>query len=443
MNFEIVQHGDTGVLVEFISRDYDTNTTDKISYKGNKNGIHIRCWGKKNDLPQWCENLVMQNNIVPTLLQTKRDLIVGSGIYAFKEVFVEDGGKKNIIEVPVPTEAQEFFDRNNINKYHLSAAGEFVKHVNVFTEFIRDKGQKIHSLQLKECKYVRLGEQNNMGKVVTAYISGDWPTSNSNKKDGLTENDRKVTAVPLYSGEDKKQNKFILHTGDSMYNDGYYNSPAWLGSKEWIELANSIVRFHQSNIRHGYVIRFHIRIPKDYFYTAPTTDAADALQKSQDEAVEKKREFIGKLNDLLSGKDQAGRSIVTEFDFDAALKTEYPGIKIEPINVDLKDEALLTLFEKTNTANISAQGIHPTLANIETQGKLSSGSEIRNAYLMYLAIKTPTPRAILLEAINLVKQINGWPKDIHYAFRDIEITTLDDEKSGMKENTSVAPEAGK
>lgn len=440
MEFNIIEHGGTAVVLEFARNDRDVNQNEKISYKGSKGEHTIRFWGKNNDHPQWIEKLVLQNNIVPTLLQTKRDLVAGSGFFAYKEVFVADGGQKNIQEVEIPADAQKFFTDSFIDKYRLAAAGELIKHGNIFTEFVRDKGGKIHSISLKECKYVRLGEQNKEGKVTKAYISGDWPTRD--KKDGLTEYDKSINQVELYGGEDKKQKKFLLHTGDTLFNDGYYNVPVWYGSRSWIELANSIVKFHQSNIKHGYVIRFHIQIPKDYFYEQPITGAAEELIKARDNAIEKKNTFINKLNDLLAGQEQAGRSIVTEFDFDVALKTEYPGIKITPINIDLKDEALLTLFEKTNTANISAQGIHPTLANIETQGKLSSGSEIRNAYLMYLAIKTPTPRAILLEAINLVKRINRWPEEVHFGFRDIEITTLDEDKSGMKENVSVGPEVG-
>lgn len=92
-------------------------------------------------------------------------------------------------------------------------------------------------------------------------------------------------------------------------------------------------------------------------------------------------------------------------------------------------------------ANISAQAIHPTLANIETAGKLSSGTEIRNAFLMYLIIAAPVYRDMLQEVVELVKQENGWPTDIQYAIRDAELTTLAENPAGVQQAKTPIGEA--
>ena len=339
----------------------------------------------------------------------------------------------------MPKAAQEFFDRVDIYEYLMEAAKNLFMHANIFTEFIRKNDGTVDSIKVKDCKYVRLGEQNDQGRIEKAYISGAWAQMPYNKE-GETPIDREITPVQLYIGrEDVKQPKFILHTGDNFINDGYYNSPAWFGSMPWIELANAIPIYHQSNIKHGYTIRYHVKVPKGYFYTDPGTDAAEAITRAQSEEKNLRQEFMQQFNDLFAGKNNAGRALFTQFDINVAIGSTYPGITVEPINVDIKDEALLSLFEKSNTANISSQGIHPTLANIETQGRLSSGSEIRNALNMYLAIKTPTPRRILLKAINLVGKINGWDPEIHFGFSDTKITTLDDDPSGTTEDAAVAP----
>lgn len=435
----------TAVLVEFSSRDINCNAIEKISYKGSDHeGRPIRRWGSDNNLPFYREQVVSDNNIVPSLLQTKRDINYGTGLFAYKLEEVSDGGKINIKEVPMPPEAKEFFEQNDIEEYLLAAFKSLAFHANIFTEMIRETGSdKITHIGIKECKYVRLGEQNDQGVVDKAYISGNWATG-AHTKDGVTESDRKVHLLPIYNKkEDEGQQKhFILHTGDTFLNDGYYNSPTWWSSRAWIELANAIPEFHQANIRNGYTIRFHIKVPKGYFYTAPTSDADDALKKAKEQAVTKKEGFMKMVNDVLAGAKNAGRALFTEFDLQQAVGSQYPGITIEPINVDIKDKALLELYDKSNTANISAQGIHPTLANIETQGRLSSGSEIRNAFIMYLAIKTPIPRMIVLKAINLVKKINKWPKDVFFGFGDTEITTLDESPTGMKEDAVVVPSKG-
>ncbi len=430
-----------GAIVHFSGRDMNYNSCEQISYGGNKDGKKIRFWGKDNSLPNYREQLVGENNIVGTLIQTKRDITVGQGLFAYTKDFVSDSGKVNIIEVPIPPAAKKFFDFIDIDDYLLAAAKELFLHANVFNEFIRSEdNSEIANLLVKDCKYVRLGEQDDKGNLTMAYISGAWATRKY-AKNQPTEFDKTVIDLPLYNyNEDQKQKHFILPTGDNFLNDGYYNSPTWWASKGWIELANAIVLFHQANINNGYTIRFHVKVPRDYFKTHPANDTPEAQLKAVDDERNAQEAFVKDFNDLFSGPSNTGRALFTQYNLEQAVNGKWPGIEIEPINIDLKDKALLDLFEKSNTANISAQGIHPTLANIETQGRLSSGSEIRNAFIMYLAIKTPIPRRILLKAINLVKQINKWPEDVFFGFADTEITTLDQSPTGMKSDVAVVPD---
>jgi hypothetical protein len=435
----------TAALLSFSdSRQVSIGSCQKISYRGSaKGGEQIRYWGKKNDLPQFREQVVGDNNIVGSLIQTKRDIYTGTGLYAYRVDFKSDGGKRNITEVQIPDEAQEFFDRVDIDGYHLDAAKDLIFHSNIFTEFVRTKGGDIHSMKISECKYTRLGEQNKRGIVEHAYISGAWALSGEHQKDGMTDFDREVIRVPLYNPEGKGQPKFILHTGDRLFNDGYYNSPSWWGSLNWIELANNIPIFHRSNIMNGYTIRFHIQIPKNYFKqpVQGVDPSADALKKANDEEARRRSEFMENMNSMLSGMMKAGRAIFTTYDIIEAMGgKEMPGIKIDPITVDIKDEALLKLFEKSITAVATAQNLHPTMANYDTAGKLSSGSEMRNAYNMYLATKTITPRRILLQALNLVKKINKWDPDIHFGFGDTELVTLDENPSGKEEDVATTPD---
>jgi hypothetical protein len=80
----------------------------------------------------------------------------------------------------------------------------------------------------------------------------------------------------------------------------------------------------------------------------------------------------------------------------------------------------------------SANNIDPTLAGYDITGKLSSGSEKRNSYLIHIALKTPMPRKILLKWLYDVRDLNGWPPDMVFAFKDIEITTLDVNPTGTQ-----------
>ncbi|HZV71627.1 MAG TPA: hypothetical protein VFG10_18875 [Saprospiraceae bacterium] len=419
----------SSVLVTFAShRDDCTNGTGTIRYQGND--VKIRNWGRQNDLPQFREQIIKENSIVPALLKTKRDIILGGGLYAYKEEFIADlDMKRNIVEVEMPAVAKEFFDKVEIDDYLSIQCSNLIMHSNKFMEAARNAKGHIDMIKAQKSRHTRAGIQNKKGRIDTYYLSGGWAARFQNTP--LTTEERRVMAVPAYDSK-SEQRSFIYHTGDDLISDDYYYEPFWWGSLDWIQLANVIPQFHQANIRNGYTIRYHIKVPKGYFYTAPVATAGDALKRAKDDEVAKKSAFMAKVNNLLAGAENAGRALFTDYDVNLQLMKEYPGIIIDAIAADLKDESMLKLYEKTLQAAISAQAIHPTIANIETQGRLSSGSEIRNAFLMYLAIHTPAPRRILLKDINLIKKINGWPTNIQYGFRDIEITKLDDNAKGSQ-----------
>ncbi len=405
--------------------------------------VEIMTWGKNNDLPQVLEDLVTNNNIVPALMATKRNILVGNGLMAYTERYqaAADGSLERIQEeVQIPEQVKAWLDGedwengSNFYEYLDAAAGELMKHSLLIPEFVRYKrdGQKIKSLEVKECKWMRAGRKVD-GRIIRWYWSGHW---SKRTRRIIPDEDRKIVPLDVYAGETRKQEKFILPMGDYLFNDGYYPIPTWRGSKDWIEMANFIAPFHKANLQNGYNIRWHCEIAADYFldyeaYNLCATDEEKA--KVLKTAQEKEQAFMDDVNEFLAGIANAGRTVWTKFEFDKQLGKEYPGVKIKALEYDMKDEALLKLFTHSNTANMSSQGLHPTLANIETAGKLSSGTEIRNAFLMWLIINTHNPRKKMLRPLELVKKVNGWPKDIHYSIRDYELTALSTDPAGMKQ----------
>lgn len=412
-------------ITQFSAKD-DVGQIEKIAI--GESSYQYQAWGKENNLPQDREFLVTDNNIVGELISTKRGIILGSKLVAFKNTYQE--GKEIKEQVNLPKEVSDWLEETNINMYFRRACKNLLFHSNVFTEIISDKARKkIARIHCKECRHTRKGKMDLTGSVNDFLWSGSW---------GKTRNKEKVKPkrIPAYDYE-RLLPKSILHTGDDLLTlDDYYYHPAWWGGKQWILLANCIPEFHLANLKHGYNIRYHIQIPKDYFSdksaTAQTPNERDVILTKEAEA---KKVFLDGMNDFLAGIKNSGRAVFTTYDTNLqyVVGSKYPGIEIEPISADLQDEAMLKLFERSNQANISAQGIHPTLAAIETQGKLSSGTEIRNAFGMYVAIKTPTIRRILLEPLKIVQKINGWDPDLQFWFKDIELAKLDEEPTGKKE----------
>lgn len=431
----IVSFSDT-LLVDGV----DKGCVKRMTPPGGKDQIEIMTWGKDNNLPQVREELVTGNNIVPALIERKRNILTGSGLMAFEKRYEKqpDGSMRKVIEeVQMPTESEEWFAGNgwtngaNFFDYLDDASGELVKHSLLIPEVVRLKGGKIGSVEVKECKYMRAGKKN-AGRIEQWYWSGHW---GKNLRGSQIE-EKKTVPIPVYKGEDAKQAKFILTMGDFLFNDGYYPIPTWWGSKDWIEMANGIAPFHKANLTNGYNIRWHVKMPAQYFldyekYQACVKGSDEEKQLLKD-AEDKKQAFMDDVNEYLAGVANAGRALFTEFVVEEAGKV-WPGIEIIPLNYDMKDEALLKLFELSQKTSMAAQGVHPTLANIETQGRLSSGTEIRNAFLMWLIINTEKPRRHMLAVLDLVKKANGWPTNVFYGIRDYELSALATDPSGMQE----------
>lgn len=426
-----------------LDSDLDIGKVAKVPRPGGGESVEIMRWGKHNDLPQQRERLVSDNNIVPSLISKKRDILCGAGLYVFTERFeaLPEGGMKKITEeMEMPAEIKDWLEMTEYESVLEASANELMKHSLMIPEFIREKGSrvKIASVEIKECKWMRAARKDDKGKIPKWYWSGHWGPSKDNK-DQMSK--AKTIEIPVYAGESAKQLRFCKAYGDFLFSDGYYPIPAWWGGWDWVELANCIPEFHRNNLLHGYNIRWHIKIPADYFldYEAYNNADDEGRKKVLKTAEAKEQQFVDDINKVLAGSANAGKTVITKKRIDEIGK-EYPGIEITPLQYDMKDEALLALFDKSNTANISAQGLHPTLAGVETQGKLSSGTEIRNAYLMWLIINANGPRRKMLEPLRLVQKINGWDPKLKFGIRDFELTALSTDPSGMQQRDPNAPQ---
>lgn len=390
-------------------------------------GRKVMYWGAKNTLPQEREALIRNNGILGELIKTKRDFTIGGGLVFFRSKWVDGKEVKEYVETPPDIAA--FLKKVKIRKALRKIAKNLLSHGNYFVEFIRDKGNKIISLRVLECRHVRAVEQDADGEVPGYYWCGKWHKPRD--KDAV------FKYVPTYN-PDKKQPKFIYHSGDDLIFDDYYYSPTWWGDQvvKMIQVANMIPEFHLANINNGYSIRFWIEVPKNYFAgSSAKNQTLEQIAEAGKKESAAKAEFKKNIDAFLGGAANAGKAVFTEYDIVKSLGKEFPGIKIHTLDYDLKGDELLKLYAAALQTLTASQGIHPTLANVDTAGKLSSGSEMRNAHMVYLKTKTPEPRNIILEIIDILKDENGWDDTLQCEFRDVEITKLDEEKAGFKDNT--------
>lgn len=422
-----------------------TSTSDKVKKYAK--------WGTRNDEPDVRENLIADNNILPELLRAKVYMLLGSGLMLYKERVITDGkGGSKVVreEIEKTEEVEAFLEKFDIMQFRHDAAVDLIFHAQFFDELTCNAGGELVEAQQHRARYVRAAEiseseETKRQRINHFLVSGNWKKANA-----------KRTAVRAYQGLAKtgsKARKFIRRYGDSLLGGPYYYTPTWWGSRKWVQLANCIPEFHLANIQNGYTIRFHVQFPKDYFVdknVKPGILTDDDKKKIITDAQKKKKAFMEKMNAYLAGLKNTGRAIFTTYDVQKAIGNTFPGVIITPISADLKDEAMLKLFDKSNQALVSGQGILPSVSGVETPGKLSSGSDIRNALAFYLIAKTPEPRRIIHEAVDFRAKLAGiLPKTkfeiggqpagephplwgAKFGARDMIITTTDKNPSGTE-----------
>lgn len=397
--------------------------------------VEFVAWGDKNNLPNYREEVATGNNIVGSLIRRKRDIVCGQGWYAYRERYEDDGSgmmKRIVDEVPMPDGAKAFFEKFRMEGKKI--VGEMMKHEMCIVEFIRNRAGGLSALNATETKHIRAAPKVE-GQIKTFIWSNAWTEPQRRQ---LKTGDQVAIPIPIYNNVEGagRQDRFCIPLMDDLFSDGYYPIPAWWGGRHWVELSNIIPLFHLNNLKNMSAPRWLLIIPHDYFldyekYNSATDESTKAEVLSHAQA--KKQAFVNDFNELVNGVENTGKTLTIE-----SVREEVYGkmvdkrITVEPLVIDLRDDALIKLYESSNVANISGQGLHPTLANIETQGRLSSGTEIRNAFLMWLVIAAPAYRDHLMRIVNLVKTIEGWPADIQYAIRDAELTTLAENPGGVQ-----------
>lgn len=403
----------------------------------------IKCWGKDNQAPLRLEEAIRANALLPSLLDSKRKILLGQRLYMYYERFENDTkGKMTRIEdeEPMPTEIEDFYLESGEHRYFQQLAGQLVKNGNVITEFLPSEnaqisGVKIAALRAHEAKFWRKEEQNTEGVSENAFFQGNAWAAKSKFP---------IREVAMYSGPTTQTDMpFVYWTGDPMfYPDDYYFSTVFMGSMSWAALMNVVPLFHDNNLKHMYITPLHIRLRKGMFLDKRGYDSAinqTEKQKFLDAESAARAAWLESANKVLAGYENAGRAIWSEEEVLSGMQKQFPDVEIVPLKIELHDDALLKVEEAGRKAVMSSAQIHPTIANIETAGKLSSGSEMGNAVRMQRLIHTPDARKNLLEAWNIAIRLNGWhtkhsragrmPK---FGFADEEIVQLNQDKTGVQ-----------
>ena len=412
-----------------------------------KKGLEVVPWGEDNDLPQQIIQKVEKSPDMSTGLLFNIQVGYGDGILPCR-VQLDDKNKKQFIPVLDNQEINDFFERNDIDGYLLEQLIDINYFYNVFSEIILDQEKpnerKVDQIRSKEAAFSRWAKMNEKtGKIEWHFYSAQWAekkTPDKNEveltpvldgKNPINDLMQRIGRKKMTDGKtkDEKQYRYIVPGAFPTPGRTYYQKPYWYSIIEsgWYDFATSIPEFKKYLLQNGMNIRYMIYLQDDYF-----TDIfnREGIKDKDAQKARIKKEYAG-LNKFLTGLKNTGKAMVSFYKSSPNGEKKYR-IEIKPIENQQKGGEYIEDSGEVSNMIAYTLGVHPSLIGAQP-GKNSSfsGTDKRELFIIKQALLKPI-RERLLRPLYLVKKINKWPDDIIFTIPNIELTTLDKNKTGVQ-----------
>lgn len=421
-----------------------------ITVSGMDNPPNVVPWGEDNDLPQ---QIVDKAYKLPQMTSNLWFNIVtsyGDGIKPVKVTYNEND-EKVIKPYTGNKEVDRFFEENDIDGYLLEQLTDMHWFFNVFPEIIFNKEdgtkRKIVTLQNKEATFSRWSEMNKKTfRSEYHYYFAYWGDKTPDGQEyqcyatPVLDPRKPVRHLRELMEEDEgknwktRRNRFIIPVSFPTPGRSYYQKPYWYSIIEsgWYDFAIKIPEFKKAVMTNQISVKYVVSLAPMYFQEIfkreKITDENKQLARIKKEYADIKK--------FLKDSENAGKSIITMQKMDPKGEP-YPMIKIEAINGG-KKEGGDYIEDSEEVSNIISYGmlVHPSLVGASPgKNKNISGTEARELFILKQATLKPF-RDRLLRPLYVIKAINNWPDDLHFVIPNLELTTLDKEKTGSVTKTS-------
>ena len=220
----------------------------------------------------------------------------------------------------------------------------------------------------------------------------------------------------------------------------YYSRPEWYSifTSGWYDHSCMVPKLKKAILKNQLGVKYIIYISPKYFKDIFQKEGIDEHDlEAVRERVEKEKQAF---SDYLAGEDNANKAILALKDImpTSSGGVEQKYIEITPVQNDLKGGEYIDDTESTANIICYAMGVHSALIGA-TPGKNSNtlgGSNARELYMMKQALMKPVVDRCL-RVLKVIKEYNGWDKDIMITIPEYIFTTLDQNKSGKEESTNT------
>ena len=299
-----------------------------------------------------------------SIVNQKITFIKGKGF-----TFKLDG--ENVSYEDLPTDFQEWCKEVNPEGASLyEVFGELVQSYvitgNCYPHII--KSGDYTALYCEDATTVRKGKKGDI-----AYLSNFWRDIELSNTPSAQ---YPVNELNFYDGTQRKE--FLIHVMRKYPEFNFYGLPDYVGALDWIDIEYRMSKYNIDKFDNGFFPSVLIQM----FGEVP--DGMNAQQY-----VEKIKEMVtGEANndqflvELLDSPEQAAS--IKEFDRE-------------------RDGEFMELSQLTTKAIITAHRITPSLAGIETSGKLGSNQQIKDEYDKFMnSVVIPDFQEPLLKVLNRI-----------------------------------------
>ncbi len=388
-------------------------------------------WGPSNDWPSKARAKLEKSTTALPLIVKALSLMYGDGVVYWLDEKVDGKLVKNFVDIP---EVDDFFYENDIDQFMIEQLMDFKFYGNQFQEFILNplKTKVIH-LYHKEAEFTRKSAQNEKSKKFEKIgYTGNWAEDDKPAEIKLL--DKTVNGKEyLMEQVAKSGGKFANHTmfpspGRKVY--GFPPHGALYLDKGWLDYSNNIPAIMNSMIDNMIAIKYHIEIPYEYWGSV-YPEWAQWDEKKQKVKIDEK---LTEMDEWLTGADNAYSTFISHFATDPITRKAIPGWKITAIDDKVKKDEWIPGTQEADQQIARALSIDPSMAGIQAQGgKLGagSGSDKRTGFANSVSLSKMETK-IVFECLELVKKINGWPRNLKFGFAHKLPTTLDKNPTGQQ-----------
>jgi len=427
-------------------------TPSPFSTVKTKDDIEFVPFGRSDQLPIDIMNKIHANTIVGSNIDFKSNVAYGDGLTVYKKEKDPITGELKVNEL-VRKDAPEIFQFLEDNNY-MRVMQEMAADLNVFGDsFVyfafgkRGKGDKPKIVQIwhREMCFSRVAKQNEKTKRIEYHgYSSEWGEKTSpedvivtpllDRRSPLYDMKVRTGMIPnpgTGESEDEGYNGYTLSLNMPVPGRYYYNRPYWWSIFiDWYDFSCAIPKFKKALMKNQMVLKYHVTI-NNSFWTRHFRDLG--IPKDDKEKIAKARkDFFQKLNDFLSGAENAGKSFVSPFSYNQATGAEENDILIKPLESFIKGGEYIEDSEEVTNIICNTMQVHPSLKGASPgKSKTINGTEARELFIIAQVLFKPV-RDMMVLPLYIAKAINGWDSDIEFGIKNYMLTTLDQNTGAEK-----------